>query len=867
MSVVRWVRGETNGPCAVCGDESVKERLLEATIGQALGAIVASRCMACASIVIEGELVEDTTPNDRAVDWYVEQFAGVGVIFDRLAAFADAGIRRFADVGCNFGFGVDIAARLFGWDAEGFDPSHGARRGSQELTPRIRPEILDADTLLRGEPFDLVLASEVIEHVADPAAFLAGVVAHMQPDALLVLTTPSARAVATSTSSAVLLAALSPGHHRFLASKAALTTMLMQAGFIEIDVQDDGETLVAIATRSTQQARVVDRGGDGLIRYLDLLADADDVSDLVRVGAAARHFKDLVLRGHLDDAARSRDRLVRLMLPRYGLSLDDLAEIEDRCAHDEPLPSFISSTLFADGVLALNTGRADSAAKCFGNAVRSWMCLERASAGGLDGETAHLGLMSAGHLLVALAGSAPEEISAALRQVDDVAPRASERERSTLQRLVATAFTGAVSAGAFTSAEELQPRVDASLDRLLTGDPSDRRAGLDALFCSAMMSLQRSRPLDARERFLRCCAETGRDNSEHATGLFRAAEQHLGMVVEQLEVLSARGGIVHDLDLYWADASGIYVQGFAFVPGLPAQAIGITWGRARVDDAGPSVHAGASAMYPSDPASTMSGFRAQLLGPLTDRLTIEVVTIDGVRRVELELPSHPLPDWPDEPDLEISRRAMLEMIARRAPPGRVVALGTRGMNDHGTLTIRNAFPDRDVLSVDIHPGPGVDLVGDAHTLATLLEPGSVAAFISDDVFEHLEVPWLAAAEAQRILMIDGLVLISVPTIWPEHAAPNDFWRFSVEGLRSLFGPALGFEVINAGGFGTVSVLPGPSMRELHMLMPVLHGPSSAYVVARKTRELGIGEVQWPYDGVGGPARAQRYPIDGVQTGR
>ncbi|VVT01388.1 bifunctional 2-polyprenyl-6-hydroxyphenol methylase/3-demethylubiquinol 3-O-methyltransferase UbiG [Erythrobacter sp. EC-HK427] len=40
-------------------------------------------------------------------------------------------------------------------------------------------------------PFDLVTSMEVIEHVADKAAFLAGLAAHLAPDGLLVMSTPN----------------------------------------------------------------------------------------------------------------------------------------------------------------------------------------------------------------------------------------------------------------------------------------------------------------------------------------------------------------------------------------------------------------------------------------------------------------------------------------------------------------------------------------------------------------------------------------------------------------------------------------------------------------------------------------------------
>jgi 2-polyprenyl-6-hydroxyphenyl methylase/3-demethylubiquinone-9 3-methyltransferase len=39
--------------------------------------------------------------------------------------------------------------------------------------------------------FDLVTSMEVVEHVADPAAFIAGLAAHLKPDGLMILSTPN----------------------------------------------------------------------------------------------------------------------------------------------------------------------------------------------------------------------------------------------------------------------------------------------------------------------------------------------------------------------------------------------------------------------------------------------------------------------------------------------------------------------------------------------------------------------------------------------------------------------------------------------------------------------------------------------------
>ena len=90
---------------------------------------------------------------------------------------------------------------------------------------------LDRTLDLGHAPFDLVLASEVIEHVDAPNSFLADLRARLTDDAVLRLTTPDADVLAEATPADDLLRALSPGHHTVLFTRDALRKALDAAGF------------------------------------------------------------------------------------------------------------------------------------------------------------------------------------------------------------------------------------------------------------------------------------------------------------------------------------------------------------------------------------------------------------------------------------------------------------------------------------------------------------------------------------------------------------------------------------------------------------------------------------------------------------
>lgn len=89
---------------------------------------------------------------------------------------------------------------------------------------------------------------------------------------------------------------------------------------------------------------------------------------------------------------------------------------------------------------------------------------------------------------------------------------------------------------------------------------------------------------------------------------------------------------------------------------------------------------------------------------------------------------------------------------------------------------------------DALPGDGVDRVVDLEQLL----PDDVEAESFDhidcvSVLEHTRRPWEVASNLEMLLCDCGTLLVTVPFIWREHSYPGDFWRFTIAGLKSLFG--------------------------------------------------------------------------------
>lgn len=112
---------------------------------------------------------------------------------DVAAGFTPLAGKRALDVGCGAGLLCEPLARL-GADVTGLDAAaeniaaaqtHAAQSALTIAYRTGSVETLDDAT------FDLVTSLEVIEHVTDPAAFVAGLARALAPGGLLVLSTPN----------------------------------------------------------------------------------------------------------------------------------------------------------------------------------------------------------------------------------------------------------------------------------------------------------------------------------------------------------------------------------------------------------------------------------------------------------------------------------------------------------------------------------------------------------------------------------------------------------------------------------------------------------------------------------------------------
>lgn len=107
--------------------------------------------------------------------------------------------------------------------------------------------------------------------------------------------------------------------------------------------------------------------------------------------------------------------------------------------------------------------------------------------------------------------------------------------------------------------------------------------------------------------------------------------------------------------------------------------------------------------------------------------------------------------------------------------------------------VDKVYPNPGLINFDIAPHANAEVVGDGEHL-----PFRDAVFdglLLDAVIEHLAHPARVVAEARRVLKPGGYLLANVPFLYPFHAAPHDYQRYTPQGLRMLFED---FEIVEAG---------------------------------------------------------------------
>jgi len=106
-----------------------------------------------------------------------------------------------------------------------------------------------------------------------------------------------------------------------------------------------------------------------------------------------------------------------------------------------------------------------------------------------------------------------------------------------------------------------------------------------------------------------------------------------------------------------------------------------------------------------------------------------------------------------------------------------------------------------VTALDVEDRGGADLIADVQRMPQV-PAGRFATVLCTQVLEHVPRPWRAIGELARVLEPGGHLIVSVPHLSAVHEAPDDYFRFTRYGLRSLLEDA-GCEVLSLDEVGGI----------------------------------------------------------------
>ncbi|MGI4946804.1 MAG: class I SAM-dependent methyltransferase [Janthinobacterium lividum] len=406
-----WPIGTQHARCPVCALEAAHAIAVE--VPAAPSPIRFLRCAACATVFTPGALppsYESDGPLDETVQYYVEQLAAIDTVVDPLFTLDRTRVRRYAEIGCSFGFALDFGHREFGWEVRGVDPSALAAAGGLLLRLPIETRYFTEDEPLPPPPADLLVASEVVEHVADPHAFMRALAASLAPEGVLVLSTPNATAVHPDTPHGALVQVLCPGYHLVLLTAAGLRRLVEAHGFRHHHVRETPTGLTIFAGRHPFAWATEGRTDRvAYVRYLQgRLADAPPGSAL-ECGMLYRLLREHAAFAQWTEAEALTPRIAAAYAQR-GLNLLQPGACRPACASGASFTEFarrhpmnVGGVLFALGMVAMLHREDGPRAAALFDAAAAWLGAVRrvlAGFGTTDAESDEFELQAMEHATV-----------------------------------------------------------------------------------------------------------------------------------------------------------------------------------------------------------------------------------------------------------------------------------------------------------------------------------------------------------------------------------------------------------------------------------------------------------------------------------
>jgi SAM-dependent methyltransferase len=331
-----WLQGGTRAVCPVCHSGDLKDVLSGSVLydirmqlsGASQTILEYMKCRECETVfapVSQAPHYEEAY-SAESIRYYLEEGAGIDLLMEPLFKIDTTRVQRYAEVGCSFGFSLDAARHCFGWEVLGVDPSPLAALGRDVLHLPIDIRYLNAGQPIAGLPVDLLQASEVIEHVTDPHAFMHALLASLAEDGVLIISTPNGSSLRATASDDQLMQTLQPHVHLVLFSEGSLIRLMKAHGLNFYQSQVTSADVTIFASRhpfvfypETQVERAP------YLEYLKYRLDRSEPGSALRRGMYSRLLKEYAFQERFGEA----EGLIGALSAEYRVSCGiDLHDVD-----------------------------------------------------------------------------------------------------------------------------------------------------------------------------------------------------------------------------------------------------------------------------------------------------------------------------------------------------------------------------------------------------------------------------------------------------------------------------------------------------------------------------------------------------------